>query len=83
MKYILIQITKEKVIPGSLLGSKCGGITKASCADVERFRTASSGFCFVANTEHCRSPSAAPKSMYQSLLKTIIFSYPSKDKAQI
>ena len=58
--YILNKTSKEIVIPGCLLGSKCGGITKASWADVERFRTASSGFCIVANTEHCRSPRAAP-----------------------
>lgn len=57
-----------------MLGSNCGGITYASCADVEMLRTASSGFCIVANTEHCRSPNAAPVGSNQ-YLNARIFSY--------
>jgi hypothetical protein len=64
------------------MGSKSGGITNASCAEVERFRTASSGFCIVANTEHCRSPNAAPVGKKQSF-NVCIYPHPNKNNKQI
>jgi hypothetical protein len=64
------------------MGSNCGGIINASCAEVERFRTASSGFCIVANTEHCRSPIAAPVDKNQ-FNNVCITPHPNETKKQV